>query len=463
MSTEQNNRTVKVCERCAGEEGSDRFTSDGKRYIVEFAKGRNVCRVCYNIARRVTKPPELFIRSVQLKIQRPEQPPQNSSPEQNNSSRTIDQNDRSERIHQLVTQMYSDMTASFSKIHISQVLETENTVLKDQIAELNNTIQQLKSDQINRSEQQNRTLIEQNEKLKHDYDAQLGSMFDQKEALDISKKQTDKLTEAFKHDLQLAEQKYSGQTGLLKVARDEVKALKEELQNEIQVRAQNQQEISQFRVELQKIKAEVLIHENTVNQVTLQLKEKDEQISTLQSEVEDKDQRIKLLQAQTRSLINEGHPPRPMTAPQTVNVGVVAGLAQRFEKLSPQSPPKGLPSHPNLAQIFNIKPDMPSGRTILEDIMAKNVRQIHLEAQKTSLPVKEEHPPSAVALRLLEETMSPNITARPLEGPERGSPCRPPSFKYQASPKTRECRECQRDLLPDQFVKWHQKCRECEN
>lgn len=428
MSTEQNNRTVKVCERCAGEEGSDRFTPDGKRYIVEFAKGRNVCRVCYNIARRVTKPPELFIRSVQLKIQRPEQPPQNSSPEQINSNRTIDQNDRSEPIHQLVTQMYSDMTASFSKIHISQVLETENTVLKDQIAELNNTIQQLKSDQINRSEQQNRTLIEQNEKLKHDYDAQLGSMFDQKEALEISKKQTDELNDKLKHDLQLVETKYNGQTVLLKMAQDEMKAIEEKFQAEIQ-------ELKELHeAELERTKTYYL-----------------DQMKKLEDKF--KSDIMSMVQKPTRDPQFDS---RPMTAPQTVNVGVVAGLNQRFEKLSPQSPPKGLPSHPNLAQIFNIKPDMRSGQTILEEIMAKNVQQIHLEAQKAA---KKEQKTSPLVNE--EQIRSPS-RIHILPKPDINTPPKTNSPPRVHVSKTKKCTSCPDPVPLDQFDKGKHKCRECK-
>jgi hypothetical protein len=218
--------------------------------------------------------------------------------------------------------------------------------------------------------------LQQNDRTLND---QIRSLIDQKKALEIFKKERDELTDKLRHDLQLVETKYNGQTVLLKMAQDEMKALEEELQTEIQeITAENERKINQLRVEVADIKDEVLMHEKTISQVTLQLKEKDDKILALQTEMQklkDKDVRY-------------------------VSTGV----------------PRGLATLPNLAQIFNIKPEY-----------------------------------------------KPDINTPPPTPPKTSSPGRPASFTHQRLPKTRECQDCLKDLPLDQFVKWHKRCRECEN
>ena len=214
---------------------------------------------------------------------------------------------------------------------------------------------------------ENDKLQTENEKLKHD--------------VQLVETKYDKLqaeNEKLKHDVQLVETKYNGQGVLLKMAQDEVKAVEEELQAEIQETmsqhiAQHEQEIRQFRVELEKVKGEVLIHENTVNQVTLQLKEKDDKILALQTELQQlKDQ-----------------PGRPTAYHPGIQ--------------------KGFVTLPNLAQIFNIKPEY-----------------------------------------------KPDINTPPLTPPKTNSPPR-----VHVS-KTRQCKSCVKTLPANQFDNAQHKCRECK-
>lgn len=180
--------------------------------------------------------------------------------------------------------------------------------------------------------------------------------------LDELKRENDQL----KHDVQLTGTNYSAQVALLDAAQNEKKASEEKLQAEIDnlqaeralfkmQKEKDAMEIDQLRIQMGQIQArniqfqnEIswsqsdrvrrLIDDETVNQLNLLLKEKDEEIRALQVEIQKLKEKEVRYVAQTRSFINDG--PRPMTAPQIVSVGVVADLTQKFENLKPESPPR---------------------------------------------------------------------------------------------------------------------------